>query len=1323
MESQSEELMELSRNRGRRGLALVLVLVFLVLITTLVIAFFSSITTEVSASKTYAGGATAKQLADSAVNLVMGSIVMATSERDASGNANAWASQPGMIRTYGTSGFAVSCYKLYSSDNLTLTGSSMPFVPKADIDSQWAAKPALFTDLNAPFVSGSTTHYPIIDGRNLGATTTAPYLGGSPLQAQTYLSASGTAPDVQGFWIVTDPASPSQVGQAPYGNAILLNQGAPAAPNPVPMPVKWIYVLRDGSLIAPDATSANVATFTNISSSKQPSTANPIVGRIAYWTDDESCKVNINTASEAVSGSGSSICWDTPRFYSNYDHDILGRFQPAQNEFQRYPGHPATVCLSAALGKLASLANYPESVYPMTPRTSGSGSLEGTVTASGILPLRTDRLYATSDEFLFQASSSGTARSLNDSTQTALNPETLDRARFFLTASSRAPDVNLFDQPRVCIWPVSSLGTTLPYRSPYDQLIAACGTVNGGAYYFQRSDPNDPNTDLPTNPSTAGLGRNRMLMEYLRNLTGQSIPGFGGSFSLKYSAQDAFGSGTGVSGIERDQILTEIFDYIRSTNTFDQSLATSGTNPVTTYTVPFNTTSGNKEAGVGQVVPIVDGSSGTRGFGRFPTLQQASLIFFPSKDNGASSPVPNQLQAALVLQLAAPSMGYPWSSPWFQIEITGSNGSAIPFTWNDGSTMFTANPLTIGTPYTGSYSSEPDTGGVIGWRRLFYKNSAYLTTGTTGASNAGPGFSTFFPLTTASNATFASEKITAINFHGGTIVVNFFQNTSANTKGTLLQSITLTVPDAPPGGFPLPGLSTTNTPSVPHGPTWSKSWGQRFNVWNTTDVYGTWLGDHDVVRSVLANQGDTRLIAARKTIPGPGGTALFQQHPIWSSTNANMAHALRTSSGVAFYGASYSPSGGGGKLVPLTYPGYSSTPYLGASELNGLNSSPSDCDVSGTSGVFVGGTGKVPGDWDNGISNLRDGPYINKADEGDVADAKAPYPYYYTYAGLVAGQTFFSPNRMMPSAGMFGSLPTGVLENKPWQTLLFRPGPDKHPGLGLYQGSTAYNPPYSTPPDHLLLDLFNMPVVEPYAISEPLSTAGRINMNYQIVPFTYVIRNTGLQAVLKSTQVIAVPDSDAAIYKSSNNGNTAVPLSTHNYRLGLSVPVTLSQFDYRFNTKNDIFRSASEICSIDLVPSDYSGPTAPPLRSGMDAYWAKHQLTGDNSRERPYTNIYPLLTTKSNTFTIHFHVQSLQKAPQSSPNQWQEGRDQVVGEYRGSETVERYVDADDATIPDFADPSHYMQSLDSYPDPGDASGKTTRSAYKFRVLCVNRFSK
>ena len=46
------------------------------------------------------------------------------------------------------------------------------------------------------------------------------------------------------------------------------------------------------------------------------------------------------------------------------------------------------------------------------------------------------------------------------------------------------------------------------------------------------------------------------------------------------------------------------------------------------------------------------------------------------------------------------------------------------------------------------------------------------------------------------------------------------------------------------------------------------------------------------------------------------------------------------------------------------------------------------------------------------------------------------------------------------------------------------------------------------------MDLFWMPEVEPYAISDCFSTAGKINMNYQIVPFTYITRNTALYCLI-----------------------------------------------------------------------------------------------------------------------------------------------------------------------------------------------------------------
>jgi uncharacterized protein (TIGR02600 family) len=291
----------------------------------------------------------------------------------------------------------------------------------------------------------------------------------------------------------------------------------------------------------------------------------------------------------------------------------------------------------------------------------------------------------------------------------------------------------------------------------------------------------------------------------------------------------------------------------------------------------------------------------------------------------------------------------------------------------------------------------------------------------------------------------------------------------------------------------------------------------------------------------------------------------------------------------------------------------------------------------------------------------------------------------------------------VPSAAIFGSLPTGVIANLPWQTLLFRPDPD---GTALAPGS---HPGAKSPKDHLLLDLFSMPVVEPYAISDPFSTAGKVNMNYQIVPFTYISRETAIDAVLRSEQILAVPSSDAKNYK---NGPTANP--NRRYLLDLTDNNgTLVGFQNMFNTGatdgtgtmagGDIFRSASQICDVWLVPQGQS-------YAGMQAFWkdpSLASLTGDNSRERPYANLYARLTTKSNTYTVHYRVQTLKKLKTTGVTQWVEGTDLITGEYRGSSTLERYLDTSNTNIPDYATASS-PPSLDSY--------------YKFRVVETKQFA-
>lgn len=348
-------------------------------------------------------------------------------------------------------------------------------------------------------------------------------------------------------------------------------------------------------------------------------------------------------------------------------------------------------------------------------------------------------------------------------------------------------------------------------------------------------------------------------------------------------------------------------------------------------------------------------------------------------------------------------------------------------------------------------------------------------------------------------------------------------------------------------------------------------------------------------------------------------------------------------------------------------------------------------------------SGSHAGDFDNGFANVMDGPYVNKPDEGTLrsttgASAYA-LPYFQSEMDLQT-QSFFSPNRQIASAVMFGSLPSGASHNIPWQTLLFRPDP-----AGKHPGSIA-------PKDHLLLDLFTMPVVEPYAISEPFSTAGRINMNYQIMPFgPQIVRETAVRSALESTWIIAIPPASVRNYKSQTAQTSG------NYRYPIDVDTTLRQFSDRFtNADNRNFVSASQICDIDLYPGSLSNGTSnvayDPNGTNMQAFWAGNTLTGDNSREMPYNHLYPLLTTKSNTFTVHMRVQALKQITggrlvAADWQKWVEGKDQVSGEYRGSTTIERYIDPND--------PRFTNGAVNPDTDPVDP-------VYKFRVVSVKKFA-
>jgi uncharacterized protein (TIGR02600 family) len=1233
---------------------LVVVLAFLVLAAIVVIGFLGRATSLRKATAHQRAAAGGRVLADTVVNLVQGQIDHAAT----AGAGTAWASQPGAVRLFDSSGNLQRIYRLYSAPSVTAAaaGDLQGDIPPAD----WATSPWEWVDLNAPVsfrnaAGGSVTRFPILDPRDPADLTKF-----NP---------------VEGFALSATPGAPLAESGAPGATAL----------QPSPMPVRWMYVLRDGTIAAgtPDAEAGGMAVT-------GASAANPITGRIAFWTDDETCRVNINTAAGAAfMGNGAPpTFWDTPRFNAP-DERNFGLFSPASKEFQRYPGHPATTTLSKVFPTLTS-----PQLLSLAPRYEFGGSEDATRIASAAVPPKTDRLYSSVGELLYaqnrnvNRTPTGGAGSSNFS----LSAEQLESARFFLTAHSRSPETTLFGTPRVSMWPVHSNPAN---RTATDGLLAFASRVNNMDYHFQRSIPGSGTADIT-------LPRNLQLLNYLDSATSRPVPGFGGSFATKY-------------GVDRRDILVKSFDYIRSTNLADPSLAAANRYAASGVVVPTRHPTWNAN---GQ--PL-------QGLGRFPVINEVSLWFVAhgrgptppgttgvpihplqtgirsKKGNAAywlpaspgvaadSVPAANRMavQAYFVFGIFDPGQG--WGAITggnILVRVRGLNGLSV----RAGTETFPLNMPPeaavrnwLGTP--GSPTGNPaglyggrSWGGNRGFREfiLMYgpggivpgRTCVPLGPNANGSLRTYPFYSEILSLPVGNMELLSSAQ---------PVVVEVYADPAAGfTASNLVSTYEIDLSQLANIPTPVPALAddTTNSFGLPTGVPNKGIPGARDRAamiaweYQKADIRES-IRQDDVFWSMVPSgpgvAGDYRLLA--NTL---NSASRFVAHSSVASGN-RLAFTMKWDGG-RFPGETAS-----GKLVQgASYPAYPLRFPLPV----GVNN-PSI--PSGIDGVTAANDGTTPGDWDNGFSFVPDGPYINKADEGNAQGlGTVSSPYFdgtiHTFVPIIPG--LFSPNRMIPSAGMLGSLPSGSVSGRPWQTLLFRPGPTGHIGA-------------TSPRDHLFLDLFWMPVAEPYAISEPFSTDGKVNLNYQIQPFNYIKRNTALRSVLASEAVARVPRGEANRYKLDDSQQTTKSGLPTNARLPISLDEShgaLRQFEQRF-AAGDVFRSGTEICDIFLPPAGTQWNSDANARTGW--YGDDFAMVGDNVRERPYANLLGRVTTKSNTFTVHYTVQSLKVPSQQPQDVWVEGKGAVLSEYRGSTSLERYLDPNDNRIPDYAtDPG--APSLDRF---------------------------
>ena len=1225
-------------NSGRQaGAALLIVLSMLLLIGVIIIGFFARSVSFRKASASEHAAGTARKLAETAVNLVQAQIDHATTASGTAGEPKtAWASQPGAIRLYDDTGALKRIYRLYSAT--ALTGSAVGELANDQPVTDWDKQPARWVDLNAPTsiltASGTTWRFPIAD----------------PAGIDTSGSNGFTASSTAGITITTGTGDNRRL----------------------PMPVRWLYVLKQGQILAPDIGTGSILSF---SGATKPSKQNPIIGRIAFWTDDETCKVNLNTAGGSAKGS-EGIFWDTPRF-STQDEWNFGMFQPRAKEYQRYPGHPATTTLSKVFPDLSS-----EQLLALTPRYTFGGSTDGTVSGTTALTPKTgERLYPSVGELFFD----------KDRNPTGLDPQRLESSRFLLTANNRSPELTLYGTPRVCIWPIHS---NTSKRTTTDKLlafVAQTGTGSASANYcFTRQDPTSTTTDI-------NIDRNNKLLNYLDALTSGSlggIPGFGGSFSDKYSDKC------------RHDILVKIFDYIRCTNLADTTLASS--------TNQYAYDSVNRRSTDNLVAPAIHTAWGVQGFGRFPVVSEVSLWFIAlgSGTNTTTAPA----KPAIPLHPSQVGARVPVGSEWLDATLPANNHVAVQaflllsyFTPSQGCapalytlpavrmTGLDSLKITIsGTTYPLGFASDigyqsnavslnsMDGGGALPGANSFKPGVVSLVSGTYSSAPLGSGSSG--AIVTATNPFYSnilSVSGSSMKVSGAATLEVYDPSAYDRLKKTTYAA------DKKIFSIPLDFNQFTQMPMVTGTTTASfglpltivpadkKTANDRAQLFLSSPTIAIKSGD--VLWSLVPNfnngvgeplGGDYRMLYK----PVLAASAFVQHSALPATgTGPNLAFS-------APYQRKYlSGATLGGKLVAdATYD------YNAATKDGCYPGIP-----AGLNGVYAGscqtGSGlSLPvGDWDNGIAESPDGPFINRADEGSIDGlTTGTNPYFagnFWFSGDI-GTTLFSPNRLLPSAGMFGSISTGVQTGRPWQTLLFRPGPTGHLGS-------------QSPKDHLLLDLFWMPVAEPYAISEPFSTNGKANLNYQIQPFTYIKRSTALLSALASERVAKVGKGNAAIYKKDLTTSPAPgTLSTARLPLNLSgTDGTLRQFEEKF-AANDLFKSASEICDIFLVPEGSSWTDDNAARAAW--YGDDFALVGDNVRERPYANLLGRVTTKSNTFTVYYTVQALKNPITVSQDQWDETRGVVLSEFRGSTTLERYIDPN-SSITDYAK-TPAAQNLDNY---------------------------
>ncbi|TLD70696.1 hypothetical protein FEM03_10305 [Phragmitibacter flavus] len=289
------------------------------------------------------------------------------------------------------------------------------------------------------------------------------------------------------------------------GSHLITDQSLAGGSSPISLPLRWVYLRQDGSVDfaeEPDLTDED----------------NPVTGRFAYWADDESSKVNINTA---------------------WKRNAPGDSNTAENYNSFFPTHPSGVDLASVFAEADS-------------------SLDAEAAR-----LKADFLHAyitPNHRYTDMAGSAG--RFFNDLSEMRRLDHlpgspggfatALSNSKFQLTHYNHDPDTTFFNEPRFVL-------TTQEKYAPRNPDGTLMRDANGVPYFLDilnvaNSDPGEASSQ---NLSRVKLDKTiRKLITYLQRVDWPMTSNETASLQSKYYP--------GTNELRLTQLALNILEYVRS---------------------------------------------------------------------------------------------------------------------------------------------------------------------------------------------------------------------------------------------------------------------------------------------------------------------------------------------------------------------------------------------------------------------------------------------------------------------------------------------------------------------------------------------------------------------------------------------------------------------------------------------------------------------------------------------------------------------------------------------------------------------------------------